>query len=549
MLLKDKGESGRKVQTTVNALLLGPLVAAVLVAAIARHHKLSAPLVLVIAGLLVGLIPGVPDFALRPDLVLFVILPPLLWSAGLESSFINMRRNKRSIMLLAVGLPLATTVAVGVVAFYTVPEFTLAAALTLGAVVAPPDAVSATAIGRRVGLPRRIMTLLGGESLLNDATALTVYKVALAAAIGVATGWGMGLAIFALAAVGGVAVGVVFGALIVIIRSRLTDPLVESAVGLVAPFVIYLVAEEIHGSGVLAVVVSALILGQRFTRAHYATRLQDQAVWRAVQLVLESLAFLLIGLQLPMVVANMHGVRFSSLTLASLAVFATALVVRGVWVVTFSYLPRMLSPAIRQREPAPTCGQVFILAWAGMRGVVSLAAAFGVPLTTLAGEPFPGRPQLVFLTFVVVVGTLLLHGLTLPWLIRRLGVRTDQDRTDAMAAAAAQDKAARAAADRLDEVLASSEPSPASERAAEALRIWNTRRRNAARERLRQLGPDAEADSDETAAAAFRRLRLEMLAAERAELVAERDLGHIDDQVLRGLLHGLDLEEAALNLD
>jgi CPA1 family monovalent cation:H+ antiporter len=191
---------------------------------------------------------------------------------------------------------------------------------------------------------------------------------------------------------------------------------------------------------------------------------------------------------------------------------------------------------------------VFILAWAGMRGVVSLAAAFGVPMTTLVGEPFPGRPQLVFLTFVVVVGTLLLHGLTLPWLIRRLDVRTDQDRNDAIAAAAAQDKAALAAAERLDEVLASSEPSPASERAADALRTWNTRRRNAARERLRRLDPDND-DSDETAAAAFRRLRLEMLAAERAALVAERDLGRIDDQVLRSLLHGLDLEEATLNLD
>lgn len=534
--------------TTVNAVLLGPLVGAVLVAAIARHRQLSAPLVLVIAGLLVGLIPGVPDIALRPDLVLFVILPPLLWSAGLESSFINMRSSRRSIMLLAVGLPLATAVAVGAVAYYTVPELTLAAALTLGAIVAPPDAVSASAIGRRVGLPRRIMTLLGGESLLNDATALTVYKVSLAAAIGAATSWGMGLATFTLAAVGGVGVGVVFGALIVIIRGRLSDPLVESAVGLVAPFVIYLVAEELRGSGVLAVVVAALILGQRFTRAHYATRLQDQAVWRAVQLVLESLAFLLIGLQLPTVVQNMNGVRFSTLALASVAVFATALVVRGLWVVTFSYLPRMLSAEIRQREPAPTAGGVFILAWAGMRGVVSLAAAFGVPLTTLTGQPFPGRPQLVFLTFVMVVGTLLLHGLTLPWLIRRVGVRTDQDRNDAAAAAAAQDKAALAAADRLDEVLASSEPSPASERAAEALRTWNTRRRNAARERLRRLDPGND-DSDETATAAFRRLRLEMLAAERAALIFERDLGRIDDQVLRTLLHGLDLEEATLNLD
>lgn len=533
----------------MSTTLLGPLVAAVLIAAIARHRKLSAPLVLVIAGLLVGLIPAVPEIRMRPELVLFVILPPLLWSAGLESSVISLRRNKRPIMQLAVGLPLATTVAVGAVAYYTVPELTLAAALTLGAIVAPPDAVSATAIGRRVGLPRRIMTLLSGESLLNDATALTVYKVSLAAAIGVATGWGTGLVTFALAAVGGVAVGVAFGAVIVTIRARLTDPVVESAVGLLAPFVIYLVAEEVHGSGVLAVVVAALILGQRFTRAHYATRMQDQAVWRAVQLVLESLAFLLIGLQLPAVVTNLHGVRFATLAVASLAVFATLLAVRGVWVATFAFAPRLLSAKIRRTEPAPTPAQVFVLAWAGMRGVVSLAAAFAVPLTTLSGEPFPGRPQLVFLTFVVVVGTLLLHGLTLPWLIRRLGLPTDQDRTDAIAATSAQDKAALAAAERLDEVLAATEPSPASERAAEALRSWNTRRRNAARERLRRLDPDAEADSDETAAAAFRRLRLETLAAERAALIAERDHGRIDDQVLRRLLHGLDLEEASLNLD
>ncbi|MFL0181876.1 Na+/H+ antiporter [Mycobacterium sp. SMC-15] len=532
----------------MNAALLGPLVAAVLVAAIARHRQLSAPLVLVITGLLVGLIPAVPEIVLRPELVLFVILPPLLWSAGLESSVISMRRNKRPIILLAVGLPLASTVAVGVVAYYTVPALTLAAALTLGAIVAPPDAVSATAIGRRVGLPRPIMTLLGGESLLNDATALTVYKVSLATAIGVATGWGMGLLTFALAAVGGVAVGVAFGAVIVVIRARLTDPVVESAVGLLAPFVIYLAAEEIHGSGVLAVVVAALILGQRFTRAHYATRLQDQAVWRAAQLVLESLAFLLIGLQLPAVVQNMQGVRFSTLTVASLAVFGTLLAVRALWVVIFAYAPRMLSAKVRQRESAPTPGQVFVLAWAGMRGVVSLAAAFGVPLTTLSGEPFPGRPQLVFLTFVVVVGTLLLHGLTLPWVIRHLGVPTNQDHADAVAAAAAQDKAALAAAQRLDEVLASTEPSPASERAADALRGLNTRRRNAARERLRRFDPDHD-DSDETAAAAFRRLRLEMLATERAALIHERDIGRIDDQVLRTVLHRLDLEEATLNLD
>jgi CPA1 family monovalent cation:H+ antiporter len=527
----------------VGASLLAVLVVSVLLAAVARHYDVSSPLALVVAGLLAGLIPGFKEIELSPELVLYVLLPPLLWSAGLESSYVALRRNIRPIGLLAVGLPLATTFAVGYVAYKTVPELTVAAALTLGAIVAPPDAVSATAVGRRLGLPRRMMTLLGGESLLNDATALTAYKVSLAAAIGTAATWGQGVATFGLAAVGGVAVGVALGALIAFIRWRLDDPLVESALGLVAPFIIYLAAEQIHGSGVLAVVVAALILGQKSTRAGYATRLQDSAVWKAVQLLLESFAFLMIGLQLPTVVAELAGISARVIAISSVAVLATVIVVRIVWVFVFTYLPRMLFKRIREGEPAPPPAQVFVVAWAGMRGVVSLAAAFGVPLTTMSGAPFPGRPQLVFLTFVVVIGTLLLHGLTLPWLIRRLGVQGDDARTDAIAAAGAQDKAARAAAERLDEVLAEEDVTDVHERAADVLRGWNTRRRNSAWERL---GRDEE-EIGESPVSAFRRLRLEMLAAERATFIAERDSGQIDDEVLREVLRGLDLEEATLN--
>jgi Na+/H+ antiporter len=533
----------------VGASLLAVLVVSVLLAAVARRFDVSAPLALVVAGLAAGLIPGFKEIQLNPQLVLYVLLPPLLWSAGLQSSYVALRRNIRPIGLLAVGLPLATTFAVGFVAYKTVPELTVAAALTLGAIVAPPDAVSATAVGRRLGLPRRIMTLLGGESLLNDATALTAYKVSLGLAIGAGIGsssiWGSGLATFALAAAGGVVVGVALGAIIAFVRSRLADPLVESALGLVAPFIIYLAAEELHGSGVLAVVVAALILGQRSTRASYATRLQDTAVWKAVQLVLESFAFLMIGLQLPTVVGELAGISASVIAISSVAVLATVIGVRLVWVYVFAYLPRLLFRHIREREPTPTLAEVFIVAWAGMRGVVSLAAAFGVPLTTLSGQPFPGRPHLVFLTFVVVIGTLLLHGLTLPWLVRRLGVQGDEARTDAIAAAAAQDKAARAAAERLDELLAEQEVTDVHERAADVLRGWNTRRRNSAWERL---GRDEE-EIGESPVSAFRRLRLEMLAAERATFIAERDSGHIDDEVLRNVLRGLDLEEATLNRD
>jgi monovalent cation/hydrogen antiporter len=547
LLSKDRcdGNGGR---SDVDAQTLAVLVTAVLVAAMARHFNVSSPLLLVAAGLIVGLIPGVPMIVLEPDLVLFVILPPLLWSAGLESSAMNLRRNKRAIGLLAVGLPLATTAAVGVVAYNLVPDFTLAAALTLGAIVAPPDAVSATAIGRRLGLPRRTMTLLGGESLLNDATALTAYKVALAAAIGAATSWSHAIGTFALAVVAGVLIGAVLGRLIVYVRMRLNDPLVESAIGLVAPFVIYLVAEELHGSGVLAVVVAALILGQHSTNAGYATRLQDDAVWRALQLVLESFAFLLIGLQLPKVISELTGIRASTLAVSSFGVLATVIVVRIVWIFLFAYVPRLL-PSIRAHEPAPAPAQVFIVAWAGMRGVVSLAAAFAVPLTTLEGEPLAGRPQLVFLTFVVVIGTLLLHGLTLPWFIRVLGIQGDEARTDAIHSAAAQSRATAAAAKRLDEVLARErelgELSEIHERAAEVLQRWNTGRGDAAWERLGR----GETDLGESPGAAFRRLRLEMLAAERAALIKERDSERIDDDVLRTMLHGLDLEEATLNRD
>lgn len=526
--------------------LLAALVVSVLLAAVARRCDVSAPLALVVAGLAASAIPVLHDVHLDPELVLYVILPPLLWSAGLESSYLAMRNNIRTIGLLAVGLPLATTLVVGIVAFHTVPELTIPAALTLGAIVAPPDAVSATAIGRRLGLPRRIMTLLGGESLLNDATALTAYKVALAAAIGAAATWQRGLSTFAMAAVGGIVVGVTLGMVVHYIRTRLDDPLVESAIGLVAPFTIYLVAEEVHGSGVIAVVVAALLLGQRETDAGYATRLQDTAVWKALQLVLESFAFFLIGLQLPKVIGELTGISAATLAISSAAVLTAVIMVRIIWVYCFAYLPRLLSAKLRAREPAPTPGQVFILAWAGMRGVVSLAAAFAVPATTLSGAPFPGRAQLVFLTFVVVVGTLLLHGLTLPWFIKVLGVQGNEAHADAIATAAAQDRAARAAADRLDEVLAEQAPgTDVPERAAEILRAWNTRRRNAAWERL---GRD-DADIGESPASAFRRLRLEMLAAERKTFIAERDAGHIDDEVLRTVLRGLDLEEATLNRD
>ena len=535
--------------TEVSAELLVVLVCAVLLSALARRYNVSSPLALVVAGLAVGLIPGIPQIELDPHLVLFVILPPLLWTAGLESSYVGLRENIRAIGWLAVGLPLATTFAVGFVAYTTVPELTLAAALVLGAIVAPPDAVSATSIGRRLGLSRKTMTLLGGESLLNDATALTAYKVALAAAIGMAETWGHAAGVFGVAVLGGVVVGVVLGKAIVVVRSWLEDPLAESAIGLVAPFVIYLVAEEVHGSGVLAVVLAALILGQRSTDAGYATRLQDDAVWRAVQLLLESFAFLLIGLQLPQAVREMKGIPAETVVLSSVAVFATVIVVRIAWVFGSAYLLPRQRDGNGEPMERPTPAQVFVVAWAGMRGVVSLAAAFGVPATTLSGAAFPGRPHIIFLTFVVVVGTLLLHGLTLPWVIRFLGVTGDDEaHADALAIVTARTRAAEAAAQRLEAKLtkarADGKPMDTYDRAAKVLREWNKRRHNEAWEERLGRGEDELGTGP---VEAFRRLRLEMLAAEREKFIEERDANRIDDEVLRSLMHDLDLQEATLN--
>jgi len=526
----------------IAAEIVALVVAVLAVTAVGRRLDLSAPLCLFVVGVGASYLPGIPEYHLSSEVVLIGLLPPLLYSAAIQTSLVDYRKLRGPIALLSVGLVVFTTFAVGLVAWLVVPGLPLAAGIALGAVVAPPDAVAASAVARRVGMPRKLVRLLEGESLFNDAAALVALRTAIAAIAGSITIWQVGFD-FLLAAVAGAVVGVALGAIASYLRTRLTDLVSDTALSFAVPFVAYLVAEEIHGSGVLAVVVAALILGQKSTRASYATRLQDTAVWKALQLILESFAFLMIGLQLPMVVSELAGISASVIAISSVAVLATVIGVRLVWVFTFTYLPRMLFKGIRDREPAPPPAQVFVVAWAGMRGVVSLAAAFGVPMTTMSGAPFPGRPQLVFLTFVVVIGTLLLHGLTLPWLIRRLGVRGDEAQTDAIAAAAAQDKAARAAAERLDEMLAEEEVTDVHERAADVLRGWNTRRRNSAWERL---GRDEE-EIGESPASAFRRLRLEMLAAERATLIAERDSGQIDDEVLREVLRGLDLEEATLN--
>ncbi|OLR90909.1 Na+/H+ antiporter [Actinokineospora bangkokensis] len=515
-------------EVRVELLLL--VVGSLAVAVLAKKVDWPAPLVLTAVGIGVSFIPGVPEFRIDPELVLPLVLAPLLYSAALDSSYLDIKANIRPIGLLAVGLVLASTAVVGMVAYWVVPELGLAAALVLGAVVAPPDAVAAVAIGRRLGLPRRAMTLLTGESLGNDATALTAYKVAVAAAVaGSSISWGRGALTFLAAAVGGVAVGLVLGVAVHWVRMRLGDGVPESALGMLVPFAAYLLGEELHTSGVLAVVVAGLYLGHNAPAAGYSTRLQETAVWRSLDVLLESLVFALIGLQVRTVIEDAQ--PDWSLVAASGAVLLAAILVRFAWVFPSAYLPRWSSRRIREREPAPGWRQVSVIGWAGMRGVVSLAAAAAIPLE------MPGREVVLLLTFVVTVGTLLLQGLTLPAVIRRLDVRDTDGTERVLAEAQVQNNAAIAAVSRLDE-LTDGVP----EHVAHRLRALAEHRGNAAWERLGR-------QEEEPPSASFRRLRREMLAAERAEFVAARDRGDIDDEILRRVQRELDLEEAALSRD
>jgi Na+/H+ antiporter len=512
------------------------MLSALAVTAVSHRLRLPAPLTLVVAGLAISAIPGIPDYELDPDLVLYAILPPLLYSAALDSSAIQIKANVRSIALLAVGLVLFSTACVGLVAWWLVPGLPLGAALALAAVVAPPDAVAAVSIGRRLGLPRRVMTVLAGESLFNDATALTALRVALAATVGTGFSVVAGVGGFVLTAAGGVALGAVLGRAIHQLRLRLREPRLESALGLVVPFAAYALAEGMHVSGVLTVVMTGLYLGHHAPEAGYATRLQDHVLWQAADTLLEAFVFALIGLQLPAVLRGAGAI--GPLLFATAAVIVTVVLARVVWVFPATYLPRVLFARVGARDPAPRWQVPAVLSWAGMRGVVTLAAAFSIPRVTSSGAPFPGRPQIIFLAFCVTVATLLLHGLTLPWVIRRLGVEGRESHQDALAEADAIHSATRAALERLDS---------ASDGAPESV---TTRLRQAAELRSHsvweRLGRP-ETELGEAPSVIYRRLRLEMLAAERETLVSLRNAGRIDDEVLTRTLRELDLEQAILS--
>lgn len=516
------------------ALLLVVIAITVLsITAVAGRYDAPAPLVLVVVGAAASYVPGVPELHLEPEVVLLGLLPPLLYSAAVNTSLVDFNANRRSILLLSVGLVAFTTVGVAVVLRWVIPDLNWALALAIGAVVAPPDAVAATAVGRRIGLPRRVVTILEGESLLNDATALVALRTAIAALGTTVVAWQVGLD-FAVAAGGGVAVGVVAFVIVGFLRKRVTDPLLDTAISLVIPFASYIMAEEIHASGVVAVVVAGLLLGHVAPILQTAqSRIAERTNWRTIAFVLENTVFLLIGLQADWLLAEVGGSEFGvgTVVAACAATLAAVIVLRMVWVFAArAFLLRAVADPVTGEKAGWRYS--FLIGWAGMRGVVTLAAAFTVPADT------PHREVLLLVAFTVVAGTLLGQGLTLPLVARWLRVPSPDPHDDALARATLLQQAAKAGFHELAE-LASEENDPHQVR---ELIIQRIEQRNfAAWERL------GTTEGEVSPSDLYAQWRGAMIEAERRRVLEIRSTGTVASEVVSDVLAMLDVEESMLD--
>ncbi|MFL6172435.1 MAG: Na+/H+ antiporter [Marmoricola sp.] len=507
------------------------LVATVLATtALSTRFDLSAPLALIVVGVVGSYLTFIPEVELHPEVVLLGLLPPLLYSAALQSSLVDFNANRRPILLLSVGLVAFTTGGVAVLVHALMPNIHWAAAFAIGAVVSPPDAIAATAIGRRIGLPRRVVTILEGESLFNDATALVGLNTALVA-LKSSVAWYVIVRDFGLAAGGGVLVGLVFFFGIGFVRKHVTDPVFDSGLSFLTPFAAYITAEEINASGVIAVVVAGLLLGHKAPIIQSArARIGERMNWSSIAFLLEGSVFLLIGLQARTIIADaaddsMSGGRIA--LLCGLTLLAVV-VLRLIWVFIARYLIVRPGPD-GQTGTRPPWTYTFLLGWAGMRGVVTLAAAFAIPTDTRH------REVLLLIAFTVTAGTLFLQGMSLPWVARRLRVPSPDPTADALARANLLHQASAAGLAKLEEVFTHEDP----HEVAETLRDRVRRRDYAAWERV--------GTSDElTPSEIYSKKRRMMIEAERSRVLEIRSTGTVAHEVVEEVLAMLDIEESML---
>ncbi|MEI9999346.1 MAG: Na+/H+ antiporter [Verrucomicrobiota bacterium] len=510
---------------------------------LAQRLEIPYPILFIIGGLVISFIPIFPrQLELDPNLIFFLFLPPLLYIQAFYTSWRDFRLNLRPILMLAIGLVLATTAAVAYVAHWLIPGFPLAAGFVLGAIISPPDAIAASAIAQRLGLPRRVVTILEGESLVNDATSLVIFKVALAALATAPTAiermWIPGQ--FLYVGGGGIAVGLVVGKAIAWVRKRIMDDGVETTltISLVTPYISYLLADQVlHVSGVLSVVATGLHLGWEGPEMITANiRLQAGAVWRTIIYLLNGVVFVLIGLQLPGILRMLDEKMWPAPILYAVIINAVCIVVRLAWIFPGAYLPRLLFKRVREREPNPRWQEVLVVGWSGMRGIVSLAAALG-----LEGYPDYPKPHLVqFIAFSVILVTLVGQGLSLPPLIRWLKV--GDDGLPAREEIDARMQIARAVFDKIDEVRRERKfPVAAIERVEN---VFREQEANFHDELADQIGWSQQRQQ----IVSVRRLNRIMIAVQRRALLGMRRAGRIGDDVMHKIEHELDLEEDRLGI-
>jgi CPA1 family monovalent cation:H+ antiporter len=516
-------------------LFLGLMIAITLLSVVARWVGVPYPVLLVLGGLGLGFLPGLPDVRLDPDLVLLIFLPPLLYGAAIFSSLRDLRAAIRPISLLAIGLVVLTTCSVALVAHALIDGMPWAAAFALGAVVAPTDPLAVTTIARRLGVPRGIVTIVEGESLINDGTALTLYRVAVAAAVsGSFSLWDAGLQFLGDAA-GGVAVGLAVGFLVSAIRKPLDDPPVEVVISLATGYAAYLPAEGLGLSGVLAAVTAGIYMGWSApVIASPQTRMQGWAVWEVLTFLVNAVLFVLIGLQLPVILDGLQGAQpFWTLIGYAAAVCATVVGTRLLWMYTVPFLVRMLDPRLRHGEGRSSWQSRLVVGWSGIRGAVSMAAALALPLD------FPARDLILFLAFAVIFFTLVVQGLTLPALIRALSIEEDDEeqREEVLARRAA----AKAALERLEEL--EDEDWTRDETVERVRALYEYRRR-----RFQAQADGDGSDGIEERSAAYQRLQRELFEAQRHALLRLRGERKISDDVMRKVQHDIDLEDTRLEI-
>jgi CPA1 family monovalent cation:H+ antiporter len=502
--------------------------------------RIPYPILLVLGGLALGFVPGVPHLELQPDVVLVAILPPLLYAAAFFTSLRDLRRNARPLSLLAVGLVLATTVSVAAVSHAAIPGLSWPVCFVLGAIVAPTDAVAATAIASRLRLPRRLGALIEGESLINDATALVAYGFAVTAVVtGSFSLWHAGWR-FVVDVAGGIAIGLAVGFVLRQVRRRIDHSPTEIAIALLSGYFAYLPAQAAGVSAVLAAVTVGIYVGwytPELTTPQ--TRLQGDAVWEIVVFVLNALVFGLVGLQLRSILDSLSGRSTGSLIRDAAIVAGAVVLTRILWIYPATYVPRFLFRRIRERDPYPPWQYPTLLGWAGLRGSVSLAAALALPLTVDAGGPFPQRDLIVYLTFCVILATLVVQGLTLPGLIRLLHL--EDDGIAAKEETKARIHAAEAALARLDELAAEDW---VREDTAERMRGLYRFRQT----RFAARFDDGDDGEVEQRSQNYQRLRRELLDAERRAVVELRRQGRINDEIMNLVQRDLDLEDARLDV-